>query len=404
MASSAKVAAVYTDAHFDPLTYVSDHVPPFDMADSSTCFCDLSAVIRRLQTWRDRFPRVQPIYVVNSNCDHMILKLMIDAGALFNCASRGEVEDMIARQVPPTRILLYNAINSIPDLRFARSIGVDLLCSIDSVGELQKINKHFPEARLLLRVCCHHRRSATTGFEKPLGCKAAEVPTLLALAKELNLRVVGLSLSVVESDPVRLTEAIATARQYFRLAKELGHVMTVLNIGDADFDLKYATAVDDALALFFPEDSVRVLAEPSRYFTATAMTIFATVQAVRSLQDGDKPPVVQYFINDGKFNSFRKVPKCMPNSRVLWLRRTSSANHDKEASQTALSKIFGPTCDADDIVAQDLYMPVLSNGDLIYFTNVGAHSITTNSNFNGFAGATVKYFVHRADYQKIFSL
>lgn len=57
----------------------------------------------------------------------------------------------------------------------------------------------------------------------------------------------------------------------------------------------------------------------------------------------------------------------------------TSQSIDKELYN---STIWGPTCDALDLIIDNVQLPDLSTGDWIYFKDMGAYSFPTISTFN----------------------
>ena len=56
---------------------------------------------------------------------------------------------------------------------------------------------------------------------------------------------------------------------------------------------------------------------------------------------------------------------------------------------TSLCSVFGPTCDALDVVSMAENLPDLVRGDFVYSVNIGAYSHASSTCFNGFPPATV---------------
>lgn len=58
-------------------------------------------------------------------------------------------------------------------------------------------------------------------------------------------------------------------------------------------------------------------------------------------------------------------------------------------------KIFGPSCDSIDLVCPRTYLPVskLDVGDWLRWKNMGAYTICSASQFNGFRFSEVRYTV-----------
>jgi ornithine decarboxylase len=54
-----------------------------------------------------------------------------------------------------------------------------------------------------------------------------------------------------------------------------------------------------------------------------------------------------------------------------------------------ICSVFGPTCDALDVVSMAENLPDLELGDLLYSEQIGAYSHASSTYFNGFPPATV---------------
>ena len=65
---------------------------------------------------------------------------------------------------------------------------------------------------------------------------------------------------------------------------------------------------------------------------------------------------------------------------------------EESHEQRYRSVIWGPTCDSADKIMDNYVTPELQVGDWFLFTNIGAYSISTSTDFNGFERAHI-YFV-----------
>lgn len=54
--------------------------------------------------------------------------------------------------------------------------------------------------------------------------------------------------------------------------------------------------------------------------------------------------------------------------------------------------MFGPTCDASDVVVTDYLLPELVVGDWLVFPKMGAYAAAIGTNFNGFSSAVRTYY------------
>jgi ornithine decarboxylase len=63
--------------------------------------------------------------------------------------------------------------------------------------------------------------------------------------------------------------------------------------------------------------------------------------------------------------------------------------HAIKRGATSLCCVFGPTCDALDVVSMAENLPDMERGDLVYSVNIGAYSHASATYFNGFPPAKV---------------
>lgn len=71
---------------------------------------------------------------------------MAALGTGFDCASKGEIANVLGYGVAPESIIYANPTKPIAHLNFAAETNVRVM-TVDSDFELQKIAKHFPNAR-----------------------------------------------------------------------------------------------------------------------------------------------------------------------------------------------------------------------------------------------------------------
>ncbi|CAH2246380.1 jg27642 [Pararge aegeria aegeria] len=254
-------------------------------------------------------------------------------------------------------------------------------------------------ARLVVRIRCD-----ATSAQCPLGIKfgcdpVSEAPRLLKLAAVMGLNVVGVSFHVGSGaqETGVYARAIQFARGLFDLGDAAGHTMYLLDIGggfpgnSGTSIVEVSQVINAALELHFPSRSVRVIAEPGRYFAAAAYTLAAMVHATRQLpaKDGESAEEAHtmYFINDGVYGSFN----C-----VLYDHQQVHATPLEESSERAQQcSIWGPSCDGLDCVLPTYSLPPQRTGNWLVFKDMGAYTIPVASPFNGFPTPKVRAVVDK---------
>ncbi|KFB49764.1 AGAP011806-PA-like protein [Anopheles sinensis] len=349
---------------------------------------DLDDVVQKHYGWRKQMPRVSPFYAVKCNDDPRILETMVTLGLGFDCASKGELERMLDLGVEPERIIFAQPAKSIPSLLYARSKKVSVM-TFDSGIELEKIHQYYPEAQLVVRIR-HDAVKVRCLLGKKFGCDPIkEAPALLRKAAKLRMTVVGISFHVGSGcdEQEVYYDAVKSARGLFDYAKSIGYEMSLLDIGGGFPGennkpiVRYAHAVNRAIDHFFPaEENVRIIAEPGRYYVASAVTLVSFVDSKRfvaeRLEDGTERTRIFYYLNDGIYGTFYSTAYEAQETIPIVQRKTGA----KEYS----SSIWGPTCSPLDIIVRDIVLPELDIGDSVVFENVGAYSSVRACQFNGF--------------------
>ncbi|KXN81293.1 Ornithine decarboxylase [Leucoagaricus sp. SymC.cos] len=385
-------------------------------AEKAFFVADLSEVYKQHKRWTTCLPEIQPFYAVKCNPDPYVIRLLASLGAGFDCASNGEINQILSiggGAIDPSRIIFANPCKAVSFIRAAAKAGVDTM-TFDNADELYKMAKAHPNAKLVVRILTDDSKSLCA-FGIKFGAPLAVVPSLLAKAKELNLNVIGVSFHVGSGcyDPSVYRDAIARARAVFNMAKNVGYEFTLLDVGGGFEDRLFENAVvgvlRSAIREHFPEEErkekgIRLIAEPGRYYVSTAFRLAVNVIARRApldgakgctapaAKDGEAQPEVMYYVNDGVYGAFNCIlfDHQTPLPQVLTLKGlpyTPSSFPDEQ-----FASIWGPTCDSIDCVSKGLMLPRgIEVGDWLGFENMGAYTVCAASQFNGFEVSKVIY-------------
>lgn len=376
-----------------------------DSIDLDTCHAggedsffvaDVGHVYRQYVRWTERLPRIEPFYAMKCNNDPAVVRLLAELGLGFDCASKNEIQTILDLGVDPSRIVYAHPCKAPSFMRYASAAGVRMM-TFDNADELRKCKATCPNAKLLLRIMTDDSKSMCQ-FSIKFGAHMDSVPALLQLAQQLGLDVVGVSFHVGSgaSDPSSFVDAVSNARRVFDLAKDMGMPpMALLDVGggfvDETFDAT-AKVLGPAVDKYFPSSSVRVIAEPGRYFVSSAFTLATHIVGRRtsSLEDGPGPSML--YINDGVYANMNCIifDHQVPVPKVL-THKTRFLYHESEETAAAVTgaahevSIWGPTCDGLDVITKSSFLPYpVEVGDWLYFTEFGAYTLSASTTFNGF--------------------
>ncbi|KAJ2450808.1 Ornithine decarboxylase [Coemansia sp. RSA 2336] len=372
-------------------------------AEDAFFVADLGEVRRQLAQWVDLLPRVQPFFAVKCNPDPLVVKLLAQAGAGFDCASKAEIQQVLREGADPHNIIYAHPCKPASHLRFAQAAGVATM-TFDNADELVKIRQLYPGAKAVLRILTDDS-SSLCQLGLKFGAAASLTQSLLATAQQLGVDVVGVSFHVGSGcqSEAAFADAVLRARRVFDEAAALGLRLSLLDVGGGfpgrgdqsglSFEAM-AAVLNAALAEHFPLHShghVRVIAEPGRYFVASAFSLAVNVIARRQVAS-DSGPSFMYYVNDGVYGSFNcimfdhqhPVPQVLTrDGRVV----------DKQSCLGPLcpSSVWGPTCDSIDCIVPAGSLPELQIGDWLVFHGMGAYTVCAASRFNGFKISDVVY-------------
>jgi len=369
---------------------LKDEVEPFFAVD-------LEDVCNKHIRWITSLPRVVPHYAVKCNDDKNVIKLLAYLGAGFDCASKGEIKKVMDLGVSADRIIYANPCKQSSYIRYAQEVGVNTM-TFDNEQELMKIHQNYPTAKLVLRIVTDDS-NAVCRFSMKFGADMNTARHLLDRAQQLGLQVIGVSFHCGSGQMTSkaFVDAIQNARMMMNYGTKLGFHMNLLDLGGGfpgnsgteDYFAEIACAVNRTLDEHFPSDSVRIIAEPGRYYVASAYALATNVIASREMLDAETGKTkFMYYINDGVYGSFNCVlyDHYVPEPVLL---------PKNESNEKYTSSIWGPTCDGLDCIQKTIEMPKLNVGDWLLWKNMGAYTISAAVEFNGLPFGKPIYFMSK---------
>lgn len=374
---------------------------------------DMGDIVRKHKIWSNQLPRVEPFYAVKCNDDEAVLAVLAQLGTGFDCASKGEIQKVMDLGVAQSRIIYANPCKQASHIKYAAAHSVELM-TFDNETELHKVQKFHPQAKMVVRILPPANTKCQCQLGMKFGCHPKKVPQLLRVAKELGVDVVGVSFHVGSGcyDATAYSAAVASARAVFSVAQAEGFHFNLLDIGggfpgqqSAKLPFEEICGVlRPALDEHFPEEmGVRIIAEPGRYFVASAFTLALNVIARRAITEDDYDSgdedsdevdkngdaviktsaaptgkTFMYYLNDGVYGSFN----CILFDHAV----VEPELYDTERFKTEpvyKSSLWGPTCDGLDCIVKECLMPELNAGDWVIFRDMGAYTMSAASTFNG---------------------
>lgn len=386
-------------------------------SDDAFFIGDLGDLIAKQKKWLTYLPRVEPFYAVKCNPDPVVLKILAALKTGFDCASKSEIQTILNLGVHPSRIIFANPCKQKSHIKFAAAHNVALM-TFDNEAELIKVKALYPEAKLVLRILTDDS-SAQCQLGLKYGCHTKHAPYLLETAREMELNVVGISFHVGSGcrDARTFGEAILDAKNIMEYGERLGYQMNLLDIGGGypgqasaaiPFE-KFTEAINAALAEHFPPGcGTRIIAEPGRFYAASAFTLAVNITTKRVVArdiwtfkvpesedlvsntiapDRCEEPAFMYYVNDGVYGSFN----CLLYDHAT-VSPTLLKPRDSDVA-TFSTSIWGPSCDGLDRIMEHCLLPELDCGEWIVFQDMGAYTMCAGSEFNGFKRPICYYVI-----------
>ncbi|HEX3952534.1 MAG TPA: type III PLP-dependent enzyme [Stellaceae bacterium] len=325
-------------------------------------------------------------YAVKANPAPEVVAMLAEKGSKFDVASAGEIRLCLDNGATPDRLSFGNTIKKERDIAFAYQQGVRLF-AFDSEGELEKLARSAPGARVFCRILV-----SCEGAEWPLsrkfGCAPEMAAKLLGKARDMGLDPYGVSFHVgsQQTDLNQWDKAIGVVARMFTLLAETDINLRMVNIGGgfpAQYRgqiasiAQYAQAVTAALTNHFGNNLPEVIVEPGRSLVGDSGVIQSEVVLISDKGDGDAKRWV--YLDVGKFNGLAETMDESIRYRIETPGRSA-------APRPVI--IAGPTCDSADILYErtEYRLPSdLEVGDKVEILSTGAYTSSYASvGFNGF--------------------
>jgi ornithine decarboxylase len=348
-----------------------------DPACAAECFSELAAAL----------PGIAIHYAVKANPDPRLLTRLHAAGCRFEAASWAEVRAAFKAGAEPGSVLYTNPVKPAADIARAWRAGVWRFAA-DSDGELHKIAERAPGAAVLLRLDAG--AGGTVGDQGKFGLPPGQVPGQARLAASLGLRPYGLAFHVGSQKldpaawdgPIRecagiMTELAADGIQLEML--DLGGGFPVRYDADPPPLAEYAAAIGGAAArLPYP---VQLACEPGRAIAAPAGTMVASV-----IGAAWRHGTMRVSLDVGAFHG---LIEALESGRELRFPVTIPAAGQRKLVPCTLT---GPSCDSQDTILDQVWLPEPQAGDQVLIGNAGAYTTcySGRSAFNGYPAPGVR--------------
>ena len=379
--------------HFIPRGGVltADGVPLPDIAENfstPTYVYAQSTLLRHLSVLRAGLGGLDAriCYAVKANGNLALLRLLGAAGCSFDGVSLGELLRVRAAGLPLGDTVFSGVGKTDLEIDAALQLRV-LYISVESIEELRAVaaiaEQRGTVARVSVRVnpdvdAKTHPYISTGMAENKFGVPVAEVPALVALAKQHgSLALVGLTCHIGSQITALapFEEAAACMAALTREVMAQGLPLTHVGMGGGlgipygDETPPQPAAYGAALARILAPLALQVVLEPGRVLVGNAGVLLTRVTRIKAqgqrtfvLVDAGMNDLLRPALYGARHTIEAVVPRLGPGQAV---------------------DVVGPVCESADTFAKSVSLPPLHVGDLLALRSAGAYGAVMGSTYNG---------------------
>jgi ornithine decarboxylase len=359
---------------------------------------DSYEILNNLNYFNRYLPNVKIHYAVKANSCPKVVSLLKEHGCGFDIASAQEAHTVCSADYDPKAIILSHPIKNKAALHALYNYKIGAY-TFDTEEELEKIaayeatheTSHRPKAFLRIKL---EPKGVQINLNEKFGCKASEAISLIKKAYELGLNPAGIAfhvgtqsvLSKNHSEGIKLCITLIK-----KLKIETGITLKKINIGGGFPDVFYARQQGICLDKYFQEigdactsaekEGFELCCEPGRILISSAGYCVLGIMGMNA-----KSSKKSVYIDDGIYGCFSG--KFFDYKRYSFHGIRISGDAEPFSKKSTPYAVFGPTCDSIDIINEHCLLPSnIKECDILWAPNMGAYSVVTSSEFNGFPAA-----------------
>ncbi len=352
------------------------------------------------KSYKDAFknyPKINMMFAAKAFMTKAICKIMEEEGFGLDLCSGGEIYTAVSSGFDMSNTLFNGNNKSFDELTFAINSGVKTI-SVDNFFELALLNNiaksNNKTVRILLRITpgieCHTHKYIQTGhLDSKFGFDLTQLDEALALIQDeyLNLDLVGLHAHIgsqIFEKKVYFDEVGVIFKEIRRIKDKFGIELKEVNLGgglgikytedDAPVSIyDFAKTITESIEKHAKEYDIEepsIFIEPGRSIVGTSGVTLYTAGSSKIVPNGRKYQAVDGGMSDNARPSLYEAK--------YTVQIANNPNAQAEENVT----IAGRFCESGDILAKDIMLPEIEEGDTICFFDTGAYGYSMSSNYN----------------------
>lgn len=343
------------------------------------------------------FPKVNMMYAAKAFMTKAICKIMQQEGFGLDLCSAGEIYTAKSAGFDMSKTLFNGNNKSYDELCFALESGIGTI-SVDNFFELALLNdiakSQNKSVRILLRITpgieCHTHEYIQTGhLDSKFGFDLTQLDEAVELIKDeyKNLNFVGLHAhtgSQIFEKQVYSDEVGVIFKEIRRIKDKYNIDLKEVNLGGG-LGIKYTEAdkpisiyemaqtVIDALEKYSKQYNIEtpiIFIEPGRSVIGTSGVTLYTAGSSKQVPNGRLYQALDGGMSDN------------PRPSLYGAKYTVEIANNPNGIPDEKVTLAGKHCESGDILAKDVLLPEIEEGDTICFYDTGAYGYSMSSNYN----------------------
>jgi len=358
-----------------------------DIQEEPFVVASLENITDELAMWDSMFPGIKPTFYVGSNPLTEVMDHVLQLGTDLHVRNKRDlalVKDMASPVVYSASTKLGSAIKA------AAASGVQVLY-VDSVGEMEKIKKFHPSARIVVELSVHDIDNSES-LDAGSGIKVSKLSALISEGKRLDLEISGLALNLdvlgsldQDENLVCVKYGLEITEAALKIAREANLDLKTLHLGQicvssANIPSSFINEINNIVSrdVFA---NLKISADASSFLIASSVTLAAKIIDVSDLNTEER---MTYAVNESVFGAFSinlSTPECCIRSPLI----LGGGGRRKGLSNKLLDTgIFGVSGQSEDVILPmgEIMLPRLELGDWLLFPNMGAVNLTEYDNLS----------------------
>lgn len=334
-----------------------------------------------------KYPKFTVSYSAKANSNIHLLEIVREEGLNVDAMSPGEIFMQLKAGFKPEQIFFVCNNVSADEMIYAIENGVTV--SVDSLSQLEIFGKINRGGKVAVRFnpgigTGHSEKVVTGGKKTKFGVNAENVEEVKELIEKYNLRLIGInqhigSLFMEGSKYVESVKSLLEIADNFRGLEfiDMGGGFGIpyrKTEGQPRLDLEELGGQLDKIIYDWTKKygkEIEFQIEPGRYIPAECCVLLGTVHAIK-MNYGRK-----YIGTDLGFNVLSR-PVMYNSHHDMEVYSMSGQGHEDDEEVF----VVGNICESGDILAENINLPHIHEGDIIGVLDTGAYGYVMSSNYN----------------------